>query len=130
MRTSKSSSSATSQGGRGGGGGGTGFGRLLHHRKSHKRSDKATSATSAPNVAYFADVHSSSCRRGFGLPFGFALGVFAIGSSMTTRCGFVQSVRTSPLARAIATGSGGSSSSVLPGFFGSATTGILSRLFL
>ena len=38
---------------------------------------------------------------------GFASGVFAVGSSIRMRCGWVQSVTMSPLARAIAIGSGG-----------------------
>ncbi len=58
---------------------------------------------------------------GFGL--GCASGVDAVGSSTTIVCGFVQSVTTSLFARAIDTGSGGSTSVCLPGSLGKATSG-------
>src|SRR6185503_12237163 len=62
--------------------------------------------------------------RGDGLGRGFASGVDAVGSSTSTACGSVQSVRSSPLARANAMGTGGSTILFLPGSLGKRSTGI------
>ena len=119
---SKSSSSATSQGGRGGGGGGTGFGLRSHSPISH-----ATSG--ADHERDRADQRDDAWRRSTlradgaarGLSRGVGFGVLAIGSSTVIACGRVHTVITSPLARAIAIGTGGRVKSCRPGLGGSNT---------
>ncbi len=116
-------------------------GDLPGHARRRRRRDRlrtpaasgsTSQATSDPTTPHRATsharprssaTHSSRCtpRRRVGR--GCAFGVDAVGSSTTIVCGFVQSVTTSLLARAIATGSGGSVSVWRPGSLGRATSG-------
>src|SRR5262245_59607243 len=72
-------------------------------------------------TAFLRNVHTSRWGRAGGFGFGFGLGTLAIGSSTDTSWRFVQTTITSPLARAMLIGNGGTTTIERPGFFGRGT---------